>query len=216
MLVKEAKRKLPRNSVESLMDACEMLSEEGGKSAAAIFKYFLKLMDKYDDYFFSNPWPQKFDINESTTLTDEDWDFLRKGRKNELLDRYMTVCLKKNMNLEDGFAGYFGIYWTQKAFHEKFMRPNYKHVLEAFEKLVQENKNAREILDELKKLPDADLIHDSLVDLIEYDYPSSAATRKLIEEIFELLHTVEGLKPCRDFRCDWYRSQKYSKSNSSG
>ena len=215
MLVRKVGRKLPRNSVEMLMDACEWLSKEWDKPATEIFKGFLELMNKYADYFFSNPWPEKFDINESTTLTDEDWDFLRKGRKNELLDRYMTVCLKKNMNLEDGFAGYFGIYWTQKAFHEKFMRPNYKPVLEAFEKLVQENKNAREILDELKKLPDADLIHDSLVDLLEHEYPSEG-TRELIEEIFELLHTVEGLKPCGNSTCDWYRIQKYSESSSSG
>ena len=215
MLVKKASRKLPRNSVEMLMDACEWLSKEWDKPATEIFKDFLELMNKYADYFFSNPWPQKFDINESTTLTDEDWDFLRKGRKNELLDRYMTVCLKKNMNMEIGFQGYFGIYWTEQAFDEKFVRPVYKPVLEAFERSMQENTNAREVLDKLKKQFDVGLIHESLVDLLGHEYPSEV-TRKLIEEIFQLLHTVEGLKPCGIFRCDWYRSQKYPEPNDSG
>jgi hypothetical protein len=118
--------------------------------------------------------------------------------------------------MEDGFQGYFGIYWTQQAFDEKFFRPSYKPVLEAFEKYAQENKDAREVLDKLKKQSGARLVHDSLVDLLEHECPNASSTRKLIDEIFELLHTVEGLKSCRNFRCGWYQSQKYPKSNSSG
>jgi len=215
MLVKKARRKLPRNAVESLMETCEWLSKELDKPATEIFKDFLELMNKYADYFFSKPWPEKYEYAEATTFTDADMDFLFEGKNNELLDRYMTVCLKKNVNMEDGFQGYFGIYWTRQAFDEKFFRPSYKPVLEAFEKYAQENKDAREVLDDLKEQFGARLIHSSLVDLLEHEYPSEV-TRKLIEEIFQLLHTVEGLKPCGNFRCDWYQSQKYPKSNSSG
>jgi hypothetical protein len=214
-LVKKARRKLPRNAVETLMYACEMLSEEWGKPATEIFKGFLELMNKYADYFFSKPWPEKYDYAEATTFTDEDVDFLFEGIKNELLDRYTTICLKKNMNMEIGFMGYFGIYWTQKAFDERFFRPCYKPVLEAFEKYAQENKDAREVLGNLKKQFDAYLIHSSLVDLLEHEYPREV-TRKLIEEIFQLLHTVKRLKPCGNFACDWYRSQKYPELKDSG
>jgi hypothetical protein len=197
------------------MHACEMLSEEWDKPATEIFKGFLELMNKYADYFFSKPWPEKYDYAEATTFTDEDMDFLFEGKNNELLDRYTTICLKKNINMEIGFMGYFGIYWTQQAFHEKFFRPSYKPVLEAFERSAQENKDAREVLDKLKNEFNARLIHDSLVDLLEHEYPDEA-TRKLIEGIFELLHTVHGLEPCGNFRCSWYQRQKYPVRNGSG
>ena len=207
MLVKKVRRRLPRNAVEMLVHTCEVLSEEWDKPATEIFKGFLELMNKYADYFFSKPWPEKFDYAKATTFTDEDMDFLFGGRKNELLDRYMAMRLKKNVNMETGFQGVFGMYWTHQAFEEKFFRPLYKPVLEAFEKFAQENKDAREVLAKLKKQFDARLIHDSLVDLIEHEPPNEFARRILIGEMFELLHTVERLKPCGDYRCEWLRSE---------
>lgn len=214
MLVKKARGKLPRIAVEALMDACEMLSKEWNKSATEIFKDFLELMNKYADYFFSNPWPEKYDYAEATTFTDEDMAFLFEGKSEELVDRYTTVCLKKNINMEDGFAGYFGIFWTQQSFHDKFVRPKYKPVQDAFLAFPKENKNARSVLNELKEQFDIGLIHNSLVDFFDltcpYGYPYEK--RKLIDEMLELLHTVEGVPSCGKGQCSWYINQKYGTS----
>jgi hypothetical protein len=214
-LVRKAKRKLPRNALEPLLEMCEQYSEKWKKPAMKIFKYFLELMNKYADYFFNKPWPEDFDIAESTTLSDEDMDFLLGGRRREIYDRYLTICLKKNINIEDGFMGAFGMLWTQDALDEKFLRPVYKTVVIDFEKEAQKNKDAREILGKLKEQSSVRLIHHSLVDLVKHEHPRGDE-RRLIAEIFELIHTVEGLEPCGNFRCDWYQNQKYPKSNSSG
>jgi hypothetical protein len=77
VLVKRKRRKIPRNAVEPLMQACEMLSGEWKKPAAEIFKAFLELMNRYAEYFFSDPWPEKYSCEEATTFTDEDTDFDR-------------------------------------------------------------------------------------------------------------------------------------------
>jgi len=55
------KDKIPRKAVEPLMQTCEMLSKEWDKPASMIFKEFLELMNRYSDYFFSEPWPRKYD-----------------------------------------------------------------------------------------------------------------------------------------------------------
>jgi len=196
------------------MQTCEWLSEEQGKPAAEIFKSFLELMNKYADYFFSKPWPEKYDYEEATTFTDEDVEFLFESEEG-FPDRYTSVSLKKNINLEHGFMGYFGMFWTQQAFHEKFVRPGYKPVLEAFESFAQADKDARSVLNKLKEQFSIRLIHNSLVDLLEQEYPDES-TRRLIEEMFELLHTDEGLPSCRDARCSWYSRQKYPPSASYG
>jgi len=208
VLIKKVKRKIPKNAVEPLMQTCELLSEEWKKPALEIFKSFLELMNKYADYFFSKPFPKKYDYDEATTFTEEDIEFLFESEE-EFQDRYTTVCLKKNMNLEVGFMGYFGMFWTQQAFHEKFVRPGYKPVLEAFDSVVQGKGDARSVLNELKKQFSARLIHNSLIDLLEHEYLDESK-RKLIEEMFELLHTDEGLASCGNARCGWYWRQRGS------
>jgi hypothetical protein len=208
MLVKKAKRKIPRNAVEPLMQTCEMLSEEWKKPPKEIFESFLELMNRYGDYFFSKPWPEKYDYEEATTFTDEDTDFLLENEE-EFSDRYTTICLKKNINLEIGFMGYFGMFWTQQAFHEKFVRPGYKPVLEAFDSFAQKNEEAQSLLNKMKEQFSAGLIHDSLVDLVEHEYLGESK-RRLIGEMFELLHVEEGLPPCGNSRCSWYWKEKNS------
>lgn len=190
------------------MQTCELLSKEWEKSATEIFQEFLELMNKYADYFFSQPWPKKYDHEEATTFTDEDVEFLSEGGGKEASDRLLTVALKKNLFLDGGFMGYFGIFWTQQAFHDRFIRPQYKPILETFDNLSQKDKDARTVLTEMKKQFNINAIHDSLVDLLEQEYPEKT-TKKLIEEIFVLLHTDEGLPLCGDARCSWYWKQKY-------
>jgi hypothetical protein len=204
VLVKRGK--IPRKAVEPLMQMCEMYSMEQGRPASEIYREFLGLMSCYSDYFFSGSWPKKYDFKEATTFTDEDVEFLFECEEGEFADRYTTVCLKKNMYLE-GFMGYFGMFWTRQAFHKRFIRPFYEPVVEAFRGLA-DNKDAGFVLGELKKEFRAKLIHDSLIDLLEHEYPDRS-TRRLIEEIFDLLHTDEGLPSCGNARCNWYWRQKY-------
>lgn len=186
--------------MKSLMRTCELLSEELEKPATEIFKSFLELMNKYADYFFSKPWPEKYNYDEATTFTDEDVEFLSEGEDEEFSDRYTTVCLKKNMNLELGFMGYFGMFWTEQAFHEKFVRPRYKPVLEAFDSFAQEDEDARSVLNKLKEQFGIRLIHNSLVDRVEHEYLDETEGL-LVARMLELLHKEEGLPSCGEYRC---------------
>ena len=199
-MIKRRKRKIPKKAVKPLMQTCEMLSEEWKKPAKDIFKRFLKLMNRYADYFFSQPWPAKYDYEKATTFTDEDIEFLSEGESEEFPDRYTTLCLKKNINLEHGFMGYFGMFWTQQAFHEKFVRPMYKPVEEAFEEISEDDKNPHIVLNKLKEKFSIKLIHDSLVDLVEHEYLDPMDGR-LVAGILELLHKEEKLPPCNMYRC---------------
>ncbi len=207
MLVKKSRRKIPKNAVEPLMETCEWLSREWKRQPSDIFEHFLDLMSKYVDYFFSQPWPKKYDHEEATTFTDEDVDFVFESEE-EFAKRYTTVCLKKNINLEHGFMGYFGMFWTQQAFHEQFYRPLYKPVLEVFESFAQGSNDAHSLVNKLKEQFSVKLIHDSLIDLLEHEYPDDSRL-KLIKEMCELLHTDEGLPSCGETRCEWYYRHKY-------
>lgn len=202
--MKKQKRKIPRNAVKPLFEMCEDLSEKGGGPATEIFKTFLELMDIYDDYFFSEPWPEKYDYDTATTFTDEDVRFLHENEE-EFGLRYMTVCLKKNMNLENGFMQ-FGMFWTRQAYHEKFVRPTYKPVLEVFNGFAEKNEDAAAVLNKLKEQFDVKLIHDSLVDLLEHEYPDKTR-RLLIAKILELIHTKEGLPACNEYQCKLQREE---------
>lgn len=193
------------------MQTCEWLSKEWGRPATEIFKEFLELMNKYADYFFSKPWPKKYDHDEATSFTDEDLEFLFENEE-EFQDRYTTVSLKKNMYLEHGFMGYFGLSWTQQAFHEKFLRPLYKPVLEAFDSFAQENEDARSVLNKLKKEFKVRLIHNSLVDLVEHDYPDKSRAL-LVARMLELIHTEEGLPPCGEYDCKRQREILHEAKN---
>jgi hypothetical protein len=193
------------------MQTCEWLSKEWGRPATEIFKEFLELMDKYADYFFSKPWPKKYDHDEATSFTDEDLEFLFENEE-EFQDRYTTVSLKKNMYLEHGFMGYFGLFWTEQAFDERFFRPLYKPVLEAFDSFAQSDEDARSVLNKLKKQFNVRLIHDSLVDLVEHDYPDKSRAL-LVARMLELIHTEEGLPPCGEYHCKSQREMLHEAKN---
>lgn len=191
------------------MKTCELLSKEWGRPATEIFKEFLGLMNKYAGYFFSKPWPEKYDYDEATSFTDEDLEFLFEDEK-EFQDRYTTVSLKKNMYLEHGFMGYFGLFWTQQAFHERFFRLLYKPVLEAFSSFAQGDEDARSVLNKLKKQFEVRLIHNSLVDLVEHEYLDKLRGL-LVARMLELIHTEEGLPPCGEYKCKHQREMLHEK-----
>jgi len=168
-------------------------------------------MNKYADYFFSKPWPEKYDYDEATTFIDEDLEFLFENEK-EFQDRYTTVSLKKNMGLEHGFMGYFGLFWTQQAFDERFFRPLYKHVLEAFDGFAQGDEDAGSVLNKLKKQFGVRLIHNSLVDLVEHEYLDKLRGL-LVARMLELIHTEEGLPPCGEYKCKCQREMLHETKN---
>ena len=209
------KKKIPRKAVEPLMRHCESLSEGSEKTAAEILKEFLELMSKYADYFFSEPWPKKYDYEKATTFTDEDIEFLTEGEKEESTERFTAMLLKKNINLESGFMELFGPFWTRQAFREEFIRPGYKPVQEAFDDLNGGNKDPRSVLNELKEKFDIRLIHDSLVDLVEHEYLDKL-TGRLVASILDLLHEVEGVPPCHKYRCELKRKELHTSRDEGG
>lgn len=204
-MVKKEKRKIPREALEPLMVMCDWESSELGKPAAEIFKRYLGLMNKHANYFFDKPWPRKYDHKEATSFTDEDLEFLYENEE-EFRERFETMCLKKNMYL-GGFMGYFGVDWTGQAFYEKFVRPKLKPILEAFETLAEKEENAPNVLNKLKeKFYSVRLIHLSLIDLLEHEYLDEKR-HLLVANMLELIHTVEGLKPCGEYRCELQREK---------
>jgi hypothetical protein len=216
------KRKIPKASVEGLLRACEDYGKSCNLSAEYFFKKFLWLMDRYSDYFFSEAWPEKFDIHVSTVFSDEDLEFLFEGiedlglayeaRDQEFIDRLETVCLRKNF-FGGGFMGYFGMHWTRNAFHKRFVRPLFEPVLDVFDGLTEET-DARKVLDKLlEEGYGLKLVHDSLIDLLENSYPRKPVLR-LIGEIFFLLHEEENYPNCWHHRCAWYCKQRDSPKSS--
>jgi hypothetical protein len=102
---------------------CEAMTEVFGGSASERFHRYLRLMNKYDYYFFSEEWPAKYNYDEATTFTQKDLNFLHGTAeapidKSEFQDRLDTVCLRKNVSME-GFEGFFGMLWTMEALEKR-------------------------------------------------------------------------------------------------
>ena len=106
------KRKLPKVALAQMMSMAEWASKDAkDRTSQEIFKLHLRLMDKYSDYFFSEPWPKKFDYKRITTFTCEDSDFIDEN-EDEYEDRVLTVIMKKNISFE-GFGVKGGLFWTR-------------------------------------------------------------------------------------------------------
>lgn len=75
-------RKLPRAAVEHLMLAAKRISQRvKDKTSVEIFKNYLRLMDKYSDYFFSEPWPKKYNYKRATPSIISTWILSMKTMK---------------------------------------------------------------------------------------------------------------------------------------
>lgn len=127
-------------------------------------------------------------------------------------DRLMTVSLRKNIAL-DGFGGYYGLRRTYNGFFDVYYMPVYMKVIEDFYSIV-DLKDAPKILEKLRTEYSADLIHTSLIEWLTHDNYPDKATKKLIEELFILLHEYENLPSCGRSRCSWYWRENYSSSSS--
>jgi hypothetical protein len=205
---KKRKVQLPRAAVEQLMSAAQMASERGKKKTAQdIFKGYLRLMDKYSDYFFSEPWLKKWDIKRATTFSREDLDFINEN-DDEFVDRAVTVFMKKNISLE-GFNASWGMFWTEQAYYEQFVKPDLKQVYEAFKELVNTGAGAEEILTKLLENDDVGFVHSSLVELLKdenYLWDNKPLDLK-VSEALEFIHTKEGYPECEEDECKRQRGK---------
>jgi hypothetical protein len=99
-------RKIPKEAAKTLAEYCQKISGETGKPAAEIFKEFLELMNKYADYFFREPWPEKLD--KKFELSHEDSNFIDGAKSyREECERFTVMCLRRNMSLEGFDIGGF-------------------------------------------------------------------------------------------------------------
>ncbi len=207
------RKKIPRKAVERLMKHCEWLSKGSERTAAEIFEEYLGLMRKHAEYFFRDPWPKQYDFEAATTFADADLEFLSDGTEGEYAERFRTLLLKKNINLEHGFMQLIGPFWTWQAFHDEFIRPTYVPVQEVFDALSEGDHDARSVLDKLKETFSIWLIHDGLVDLAEHRYLEKSVAR-LLAGLLELLHADEGLPACHNYGCESKRKRLHNKSDS--
>jgi len=197
------------------MKHCEWLSKVSERRAAAIFTAYVELMRKYADYFFRDPWPKQYDYEAATTFTEDDLDFLTAGTAEEEAERFDTMVLKKNINLEAGFMELLGPFWTWQAFHEAFIRPTYAPVQAVFDELSEGDHEPRGVLATLKERFDLQLIHDSLVDLAEHRYLDKTVDR-LLAGLLELLHAEEGVPPFHTYQCKFQRKSLRKQCDSHG
>ena len=115
-------RRLPKTVVADLIETSEWLSKLSGQPAKKIFQHYLTLMDKYETYFFSEPWPQKYSFKQATTFSELDLNFLS-GNEKETVDksdkaeRLEVVLLRKNICVENSQI-LFGMLWTYDALEE--------------------------------------------------------------------------------------------------
>ncbi len=188
---------VPRAFLKQLMSSDEeSSSKSGGMTAQDSFKDYLRLMDKYRDYF-SGPWPKKWDFKYATTFTQEDEEFIDEG-EDDFVDRFLTVILKKNVSLE-GFNA-LGFQWTYDAYREQFVKPDLKKTYEAFKALVKTGAGAEEILKKMLENQNVSFVHMSLVELLEdepYLWDNKPLDQK-VSEVLELIHTKEGYPECSE------------------
>jgi hypothetical protein len=102
--------------------------------------------------------------------------------------------------------------WTQRAFHERFVRPELKPVSDAFLRYAESSDDAAEILDKLKaefntaEFDSVFIIHVALLDRLETE-DLRPPQDLLVARILELIHTQEGLPMCSDYRCRLQREK---------
>ena len=95
----KGERRIPKEAAKSLAEYCQKLSGATGRSAVDIFREFLELMKKYEDYFFRGPWPDKPD--KPFEPSNEDLEFVGASRDySEERERFIVMCLRRNMSLE--------------------------------------------------------------------------------------------------------------------
>ena len=115
------KRKLPKAAIADLMETAEFASRHTHEPAGDILKGYIKLMDKYSDYFFDQPWPKDYNFEAATTFTETDYAFLAAATEEDYSGRFETMLLKKNLYIT-GFNTFGKLLWTQQAFEKELAK----------------------------------------------------------------------------------------------
>jgi hypothetical protein len=94
------KRELPRSAVKPLIEYCKKAAGDEDDSASDLFKHYLELMKKYEDFFFSEQWPETLDW-QARLYSSEERHFVEAGGSYaEKCERAIVVRLKHAISLE--------------------------------------------------------------------------------------------------------------------
>jgi hypothetical protein len=106
---------IPRKAVKPLIEYCNKVGAETGRSGAQVMAWYLKLMKKHAGYFFSDPWSVNPVRKCGLWLQDDEDEFLseHRGYRDEI-ERFTVIMLKRNVCLEgfnaEQFASEFKYY----------------------------------------------------------------------------------------------------------
>jgi hypothetical protein len=89
---------IPKKAVKPLIEHCNKVGAETGRSGVQVMAGYLKLMKKHAGYFFSDPWPAKPVNNWGLWLQDDEDYFLseHRGYRDEV-ERFVVILLKRNL-----------------------------------------------------------------------------------------------------------------------
>jgi hypothetical protein len=104
---------IPQNALTPLTELTRLLSQlQQNKEPITILKDIIQAMDQHSEYFFNQPWPQKYHYNQTTDYSQTDLDFINnQQQENEALSPLHLLCMKKNINHQNGFQP-IGFLWT--------------------------------------------------------------------------------------------------------
>ena len=109
---------IPQNALTPLTELSHLLSQLQDKEPITILKDIIQAMDQHEEYFFNQPWPQKYHCTQTTDITNPDIDFIYNQQQNEAFSPLHLLCIKKNINHENGFTP-IGFLWTLWTLNQK-------------------------------------------------------------------------------------------------
>jgi len=104
---------IPQNSLIPLTELCHLLSQlQPNTEPITTLKNIIQAMDQHSDYFFNQPWPQKYHYNQATEYYPADLEFINSNQQqDQTLNPAYLLCIKKNINHQNGFTT-IGFLWT--------------------------------------------------------------------------------------------------------
>jgi hypothetical protein len=122
---------IPQDALTPLTELSHLLSQlQQHKEPITILKDIIQAMNQHSEYFFNQPWPQKYHYNQTTDYSPTDLDFINNQQQNEALSPLHLLCIKKNINHQKGFLP-IGFLWTLRTLNQKPShkpsRPTPKH-----------------------------------------------------------------------------------------
>jgi len=110
---------IPQNALLPLTELAHLLSQlQPDTDAITTLKNIIQAMNTHADYFFNQPWPQKYQYNQTTELSPTDLDFINTQQPNQTLAPVHLLCIKKNINHQNGFTP-IGFLWTLWTVNQK-------------------------------------------------------------------------------------------------